>query len=316
MGAILEPIRAFAFDPNVLIVTVVLGSVLFVLGIGLTINAARQRVKLDGLVQEGEFPDRGLFLDRYPIGFAHRLAAPILVGVEERVGSDLYDTFKLAGRPGWLGRKSSGSDIFAAFSSIAICSIFVFALLMAYMGASLMGILLIAVIGGAGVFGLLWSSLNGDARDRQIEIDNEFPYYLDMAVMSVQAGATVEDTFDLYVEGREPSPLIDELRLVSAELKKNVTFIDAMMSLRARTDALSIEMTVSELVNSMEAGTPTSDIMRVVSKELRDLRTANAEQMGEKLKLKIMLPGFLMAGSAMIIILGPAIIELTNSGMF
>ena len=56
--------------------------------------------------------------------------------------------------------------------------------------------------------------------------------------------------------------------------------------------------------------------MRVASKDLRDIRSANAEQMGEKLKSKIIIPSLLMAGSAMIIILGPALIELLDSELF
>jgi pilus assembly protein TadC len=107
--------------------------------------------------------------------------------------------------------------------------------------------------------------------------------------------------------------LSEELNLVSGELKASVPFIDAMLNFNGRTQAFSVERTVTEIVNSREAGTPVAQVMNIAAKDLREARTNNAEQMGEKLKSKIILPSMMMAGSAMLLILGPAFIEILNS---
>ena len=261
--------------------------------------------------------DMRLLLDKYSIlRRISNLFAPVFDEIAPRFESGLYDRFKLAGRPRSIGTIATSRDVFSTFASVAVlasATAFVLALIM---GVNIIGVFAISLAFGVlSYFGLsMW--LEGEAATRQTRIDNEFPFYLDLGVMALGAGAKVEDTFDLYTTGRTETPLSEELKLVSGELNAGVPFLDAMQNFNGRTEALSVDLTVTEIVNSRDAGTPVSEVMNVAAKDLREMRTTNAEQMGEKLKSKIMLPSMMMAGSAMILILGPAFLEILNSDVF
>ena len=305
---------ALNMDSRLVSLMIVVAMVCFLMGGWLTLK--EMRLKKTVTIGDEKAKDMRLALDRYPLRPIYNIFAPLLVSLEPKLAPPLYETFKLAGRPAFVGRIATGKDVFATFVAGAIFGGLIIGFFAALGGAPPLAILLFTIGGSGLVYFIFTTLLSGEANKRQTSIDNEFPYFLDLAVMTVGAGAKVEDAFDLYSADRQSSPLTEELILVSNELKSGSVFMDAMLNLRNRTDALSIDLTVNEIINSREAGTPVADVMRVASKDLRDIRSSNAEQMGEKLKSKIIVPSLLMAGSAMIIILGPALIELADSDLF
>ncbi len=302
----------FIDTPNFIALLVLLCVVFLVFSIFLTVHQKIQTVKSGISLEKSE--DTRLMLDRYAL---LRLIAttltPFFDEVAPRFEEDLYAKFKLAGRPSSIGGMATPRDVFDTFGAIAISTIFVAFFLTLTMGLNIFGVVAISIALGVLSYFVLSTWLDGEASKRQTRIDNEFPFYLDLSVMALGAGAKIEDTFDLYTAGRTPTPLSEELNLVSGELKAGVPFIDAMLNFNGRTQAFSVERTVTEIVNSREAGTPVAQVMNIAAKDLREARTNNAEQMGEKLKSKIIVPSMMMAGSAMILILGPAFLEILNS---
>lgn len=286
-----------------------------VFGVALIAKALKASVKFN---TEGErIVDTRLALDRiYPLRPIYNIFSPIIKSISPRFESDIYHNFKLAGRPAFIGKMAKSDEVFAVFACFGIFAIGVSALLCIIAAVTPVMMIVFSIAGGALTYFVMTLWLNGEAIKRQTSIDNEFPNYLDQSIMAIGAGAKVEDTFELYSNGRRPSPLTEELALVYSEIESGSVFMDAMQNLRSRTDALSIEVTVNELVTSVASGTPVTSVMEVAAKDLRDFRTANAEQMGEKLKSKIIIPSLLMAASAMIFIMGPAFIEMMDSELF
>jgi Flp pilus assembly protein TadB len=304
--------QEFLKSPNFIALLVLLCVLCFSFAIFFMI---RQRIKdINSGIKFEKSEDTRLMLDRYPLlRLISKTLTPFFDEVAPRFEDDLYAKFKLAGRPGSIGGTATPRDVFDTFGSIAIAGIFAGFFVTLTMGLNLAGVVALSIAIGVLTYFVMSAWLDGEASKRQTKIDNEFPFYLDLSVMALGAGAKVEDTFDLYTADRTPTPLSEELNLVSGELKASVPFIDAMLNFNGRTQAFSVERTVTEIVNSREAGTPVAQVMNIAAKDLREARTNNAEQMGEKLKSKIILPSMMMAGSAMLLILGPAFIEILNS---
>lgn len=305
-------LQKFLDSSNFIALLVMLCVVFFGLALFFILSQQAKAIKSGFKLEKIE--DTRLMLDRYPIlRLISTTLEPFFDEVAPRFEDDLYAKFKLGGRPVSIGGTAVPRDVFDTFGAVAISVVFVVFFLTLTMGVNVIGVVAVSLAFGVLSYFVLSMWLDGESGKRQTRIDNEFPFYLDLSVMALGAGAKIEDTFDLYTADRTPTPLSEELNLVSGELKASVPFIDAMLNFNGRTEAFSVERTVTEIVNSREAGTPISQVMNVAAKDLREARTNNAEQMGEKLKSKIIVPSMMMAGSAMILILGPAVIEIINS---
>jgi tight adherence protein C len=153
--------------------------------------------------------------------------------------------------------------------------------------------------------------------DRRRRISREFPYFLDLSVMSMEAGATFTQAIDIYVrDGLPGSPLVDELRRTHAEVQMGRTFEEALGALEERVPADEVQTILRSLRQGYRMGTPLGQVLREQSANLRFRRTQVAERAAEELKVKLQGPAMLMMVSVLMLILGPAIVEMLGSGVF
>jgi len=153
------------------------------------------------------------------------------------------------------------------------------------------------------------------AQKRQQSIKQAFPDALDMLLICVQSGMSVEASFgrvakEITVQSIE---LGEELSLTTAELSYLQDRRQAFDNLGKRTGLLGVKAVATALVQAERYGTPVSQALRVMAKENRDIRMSDAEKKAASLPPKLTVPMILFFLPVLfVVILGPAAIRFWN----
>jgi tight adherence protein C len=140
-----------------------------------------------------------------------------------------------------------------------------------------------------------------------------FPNVLDLLVVCVDAGLTLETAFDrvkpeVLKQNREFGI---NLEMMGAEMRAGRSMIEALETLSNRLGLEEARSFVSILRQSIELGSDVSDALRVFSDEMRDKRLLRAEEAASKLSVKMVLPlGLFIFPVVLLVVLLPVIIKL------
>lgn len=156
------------------------------------------------------------------------------------------------------------------------------------------------------------------AQKRQTSIKRAWPDALDLMLICVESGMSVESAFQRVSEeiGAQSGELAEELMLTTAELSYLPDRRSAFENLGARTDLDGVKAVTLALVQAERYGTPVGQALRVMAQENRDIRMNDAEKKAAALPPKLTVPMILFfLPVLMIVILGPAIIDLMDQGI-
>ena len=148
---------------------------------------------------------------------------------------------------------------------------------------------------------------------RQLSIKRAFPDALDLLLICVESGMSVEAAFKkVSVEIPSQSiPLAEELTLTTAELSYLQDRRQAYENLAKRTDLEGVKSVCVALQQAERYGTPLGQTLRVMAQENRDMRMSEAEKKAAALPPKLTVPMILFFLPVLfVVILGPAIIKL------
>ena len=148
---------------------------------------------------------------------------------------------------------------------------------------------------------------------RQTSIKNAFPDALDMLLICVQSGMSVEAGFGKVASevGSQSLELAEELSLTTAELSYLQERRQAFENLGKRTGIAGIKAVATALIQAERYGTPVGQALRVMAKENRDIRQSDAERKAAALPPKLTVPMILFFLPVLfVVILGPAIIQV------
>ncbi len=149
------------------------------------------------------------------------------------------------------------------------------------------------------------------AQKRQQAIKIAFPEALDMLLICVQSGMSVEASFGKVAKeiANQSVELGEELSLTTAELSYLPDRRIAFENLAKRTALPSVKATTTALIQAERYGTPVGQALRVMAKENRDMRMAEAEKKAAALPPKLTVPMILFFLPVLfLVILGPAAI--------
>lgn len=172
------------------------------------------------------------------------------------------------------------------------------------------------VIGAAGIgFYAPNLYLTNKAQKRQEVIVKGFPDALDLLLICVEAGMSIEAA--LAKVGEEVAPgapeLGEELALTTAELSYLQDRRQAYDNLARRAPNQGIKAVATALIQTERYGTPLGATLRVMAKENRDMRMAAAEKKAASLPPKLTVPMILFFLPVLfIVILGPVIIKVQD----
>lgn len=148
---------------------------------------------------------------------------------------------------------------------------------------------------------------------RQASISQAFPDALDMLLICVQAGMSIEAAFGKVskeVSGQSLE-LAEEFSLTTAELSYLQDRRIAFENLGKRTGIAGIKAVATALIQAERYGTPVGQALRVMAKENRDMRMSEAERKAAALPPKLTVPMIVFFLPVLfIVIMGPAIIQV------
>lgn len=170
---------------------------------------------------------------------------------------------------------------------------------------------LIAV--GAGFLGFYIPNVyvSNAATKRQQSIKQSWPDALDMLLICVQSGMSVEAAFGKVSKevARQSLELAEEMTLTTAELSYLQDRRQAYENLAKRTGLSGVKAVTTALVQAERYGTPVGAALRTMAKENREIRQGEAEAKAAALPPKLTVPMIVFFLPVLfIVILGPAAI--------
>jgi len=148
---------------------------------------------------------------------------------------------------------------------------------------------------------------------RQASITQAFPDALDMLLICVQAGMSIEAAFGKVSKevSSQSLELAEEFSLTTAELSYLQDRRVAFENLGKRTGIAGIKAVATALIQAERYGTPVGQALRVMAKENRDMRMSEAERKAAALPPKLTVPMIVFFLPVLfVVILGPAIIQV------
>jgi tight adherence protein C len=176
-------------------------------------------------------------------------------------------------------------------------------------------ILIVVAAVGAGAY-LPSLLLTNAIQKRQIAVGRAFPDALDLLVICVEAGLSVEGALGRVTdEMAEGAPaLAEEIGLTAAELAFLTDRRQAWENLAARTGLPQVKSLATALVQADKYGTPVGQALKVLAQTNRDERMALAEKKAAALPAKLTVPMIVFFLPVLfLVIAGPAAIQVMKT---
>jgi tight adherence protein C len=148
---------------------------------------------------------------------------------------------------------------------------------------------------------------------RQLSIKRAFPDALDLLLICVESGMSIEAAFRKVSEevGTQSVALAEEFTLTTAELSYLPDRRQAYENLAKRTGLEGVKAVCLALQQSERYGTPLATTLRVLAQENRDMRMSEAEKKAAGLPPKLTVPMIVFFLPVLfVVILGPAAIRV------
>lgn len=158
--------------------------------------------------------------------------------------------------------------------------------------------------------------LTSQLQSRQLAFTRAFPDALDLLVICVEAGLSMEAAFSRVTEEMtEHAPILgQEFGLTVAELAYLGDRALALQNLADRTAIDSVRSLTTSLIQSEKYGTPLGQALRVISQENRATRMARVEEKAASLGAKLTVPMIIFFLPVIfIVVLGPAVIQVMET---
>lgn len=250
-------------------------------------------------------------------GFQERVLFPLLAraqGLGRRItpadaNDRIREKLELAGNPpGWTVERVMAGKVVGFGAGVIGSLLFSLAV-----GVPL-ALLVVIVLGGA-VAGYMAPNmyLYQKAHNRADTMQRALPDAIDLLTISVESGLGFDAAVAQVARNTE-GPLSEEFARMLQEMQIGRGRSEALRSLADRTNLPDLRSFVSAMVQADSFGIPVGQVLRVQSSEIRVKRRQWAEEMAQKVPVKILVPLiFCILPCLFIAVLGPAGISMMDS---
>ncbi len=172
-----------------------------------------------------------------------------------------------------------------------------------------------AFVGAAIGFYLPDMFVNNMIQRRQQSIMQAFPDALDLMLICVESGMSIETAFSRVSAeiGSQSPELAEELALTTAELSYLPDRRQAFDNLAKRCGHDGVKQVATALNQAEKYGTPMGQALRVTANENREMRMQEAERKAASLPAKLTVPMIIFFLPCLfIVIMGPAILTINK----
>jgi tight adherence protein C len=196
-------------------------------------------------------------------------------------------------RAGFFHPNAINYYIFARIGAVVAFPLLTYAFIMVFLSSSaaLVKFILIAVMTTVAILG---PDAYTSRRQRKLqdEYATAFPDLLDLTVVCVDAGLSLEAALDRISREviKKHRALGMNLLMMGAETRAGRSMIDALASFADRLGIDQARSFVATLRQSIELGSDVGDTLTVFSDEMREKRLLRAEERANQLPVKMVLP--------------------------
>jgi tight adherence protein C len=150
-------------------------------------------------------------------------------------------------------------------------------------------------------------------KKRQNRIDRALPDILDLMIVSMEAGLSLQSTLNHITDEvlRISKEFYRELKITNAELRTGIPRDNALKNLGERNGVQSVNSLIALMIQSEKMGASIAQSLRTHADFVRVQRAQRAEELAAKLPIKIIFPTLLCIFPAIfLVILGPAAIQI------
>ncbi len=291
--------------------TLAFGTLMLGLMVADLLNASHNRFQVE-LVAEPESRDNQARIIR-ALGTAFSGIAAPFPSMTEKLDQQLT----YAGRP--YGGVSGQQYLAAAIilSLMVGAGVGIFFALNAFLGGNpaILTFLRWWFFGTGFILIFLLTDVSSAAKRHSAEVEREFPFFLDLAVLVVQAGGTPRKALGKYVEAAPGTPLSREIAITAKDADAT-SFDDALHRMIDRVQATSVKTILKNLAQGERSSGEAEAFYTDQADELRYLREEMASRSAERLRTNIVMPVFLMLMSIIIAALAPTIVSIRTQGFF
>ena len=148
---------------------------------------------------------------------------------------------------------------------------------------------------------------------RKENIENAFPDALDLMLVCIEAGQSLDQAVQRVAKELAPSgpELSEELTIVSIEMRAGKERPEVLRDLSERCDIQDISSFVTVMIQSATFGTSLGEALRVYAAEMRDKRVTRAEEKANKLPTKMTLATMMFTVPPLLVIMvGPSVYDI------
>jgi len=154
------------------------------------------------------------------------------------------------------------------------------------------------------------------ARRRRLRIEDGMPDALDLMVISVESGLSLDQAIG-FVSGEIAMAwpeVAQELEITAAELRVLGDRREALENFANRVGLQSVRSIVATLVQTMRYGTPLAQSLRVLAAEMRTARLLRIEERAAQLPVLLSIPLILfILPCTFIVVAGPAVMRIGDA---
>ncbi|HKQ46171.1 MAG TPA: type II secretion system F family protein [Rhizomicrobium sp.] len=155
--------------------------------------------------------------------------------------------------------------------------------------------------------------VNNMIQRRQTSIMRAFPDALDLMLICVESGMSIESSFTRVASeiGSQSAELAEELALTTAELSYLPDRRQAFDNLAKRCGHAGVRAVATALNQAEKYGTPLGAALRVTATENREMRMQEAERKAASLPAKLTVPMIIFFLPCLfVVIMGPAVLTI------
>jgi tight adherence protein C len=159
--------------------------------------------------------------------------------------------------------------------------------------------------------------LNRLAQSRKEAMFAELPYVLDLLSLGIEAGLDFKTSVERLVNFSEPSPLINELRLLLNDLDLGTPMEQALLKMRKRIDILAFFTFVEALIQATQIGIDVSTTLRAQAEQMRVSHFQDLEKRANAIPIQILVPSVVgIFPPLLVVVLGPVFMEIWKNPAF
>ena len=249
--------------------------------------------------------------------FTERVLFPLLSRTQsmgrrltpEDASERIREKLELAGNPfGWTVERVMAGKV-VGFAAALVVSL-TLALIMGLSFLTTLGFVVIVSLAGYMAPNMY---LYQQTFDRSEKLQRALPDAIDLLTISVESGLGF-DAACAQVARNTEGPLSEEFARMLQEMQIGRGRSEALRSLAERTNLPDLRSFVSAMVQADAFGIPVGQVLRVQSSEIRVKRRQWAEEMAQKVPVKILVPLiFCILPCLFIVVLGPAGIAIMDN---